>query len=115
MQHESLTRHDLFSGLIRLHILHHACRGEIFGFWMIEELGRHGYKVSPGTIYPLLHSLEKRGLLVSKEKRTGSRYRRLYKATPAGRKSLASAKEKVRQLFGELWEHHPRRHSRKQV
>jgi PadR family transcriptional regulator, regulatory protein PadR len=95
---------DLYSGLIRLHILHHACEGEFFGLAMIEELGRHGYKLSPGTMYPLLHSLEERGLLVSREKQDGRRYRRLYRATPAGRKALVSAKEKVRELFGELFE-----------
>jgi len=106
MQSENKTYQDLYSGLIRIHILHHACEGEVFGFWMIEELGRHGYKLSPGTIYPLLHSLEMRGLLVSKEKREGSRYRRLYRATAAGRKALVAAREKVRELFGELTEHH---------
>jgi hypothetical protein len=30
---------------------------------MIEELGRHGYRISPGTLYPLLHNLEKKGYL----------------------------------------------------
>lgn len=103
MQNKNDTHNDLYSGLIRLHILHHACEEEIFGLWMIEELGRHGYKLSPGTIYPLLHSLEERGFLVSREKRIGSRYRRLYKATSAGRKALLAAKGKVQQLFGELF------------
>ncbi len=105
MDNENSTHQDFYASLIRLHILHHACEGEVFGLWMIEELGRHGYKLSPGTMYPLLHSLEKRGLLVSKEKREGSRYRKLYRATPAGRKALIAAKDKVRELFGELFEH----------
>lgn len=105
MQTQGETHQDLYSGLVRLHILHHACEGDIFGLWMIEELGRHGYKLSPGTMYPLLHSLEGRGLLVSKEKREGKTYRRLYRATPAGQKALIAAKEKVRELFGELFEH----------
>ena len=113
MPNENDPHNDLYSGLIRLHILHHACEGEIFGLWMIEELGRHGYKLSPGTLYPLLHSLENRGLLVSKEKLAGGRYRKLYKATAAGRRAMVSAKEKVQQLFGELFEHSPRNQSRK--
>ena len=104
MPNANTTHQDLYSGLIRLHILHHACEGEIFGLWMIEELGRHGYKLSPGTMYPLLHSLEERGLLVSKEKREGKRYRKLYRATPAGRKAMVAAKQKVSELFGELFE-----------
>ena len=94
----------LYSGMIRLHILYHACKGSIFGLEMIEELGRHGYKLSPGMLYPLLHGLESRGLLYSSEKKVGRVRRRLYRATPAGRKALGAAKEKVRELFSELLE-----------
>jgi DNA-binding PadR family transcriptional regulator len=96
---------DLYSGLIRLHILHHACEEPIFGLGMIEELARHGYKLSAGTMYPLLHGLQGRGLLRSFEKRQGKVVRRFYAATPAGRKALRVAKERVRELFGELFEH----------
>jgi DNA-binding PadR family transcriptional regulator len=95
---------DLYSGLIRLHILHHACEGEIFGLDMIEELGRHGYKMSPGTMYPILHGLEKKGYLHSAAFSSGKVRRRVYKATPSGRKALKAAKRKVRELFGELIE-----------
>ncbi|MDQ2710649.1 MAG: PadR family transcriptional regulator [Acidobacteriota bacterium] len=95
---------DLYSGLIRLHILHHACEGEIFGLDMIEELGRHGYKMSPGTMYPILHSLEKRGYLRSSAFHSGKVRRRVYKATRSGHKALKAAKQKVRELFGELIE-----------
>ena len=92
---------ELYSGLIRLHVLHHACEGEIFGLDMIEELGRHDYKLSPGTMYPILHSLEKRGYLKSAAFRSGRVRRRLYQATPSGRKALKAARQKVRELFGE--------------
>jgi DNA-binding PadR family transcriptional regulator len=95
---------DLYSGFIRLHVLHHAAEGSIFGMSMIEELGRHGYKVSPGTMYPLLHGLERRGLLRSLEKWDKGRRRLVYSATPLGRKALKAAKLKVQQLFGELFE-----------
>ena len=95
---------DLYGGLIRLHILHHACNKPVFGLWFIEELARHGYKLSPGTLYPLLHGLERRGYLRSKDERLGNRSRRVYRATPLGRKVLAAAREKVRELFGELLE-----------
>jgi DNA-binding PadR family transcriptional regulator len=95
---------DLYSGLIRLHILHHAVHEPVFGLWIIEELARHGYKLSAGTLYPLLHSLERRGYLKSKQERDGKRSRRIYRATPKGRKALEGAKEKVRELFGELFE-----------
>jgi DNA-binding PadR family transcriptional regulator len=95
---------ELYSGMIRLHILYHASKGPIFGLWIIEELGRHGYKLSPGTLYPILHGLERKGYLRSAEKREGRQVRRLYRATPAGRKALAAAKIKVRELVGELFE-----------
>jgi PadR family transcriptional regulator, regulatory protein PadR len=71
---------------------------------MIEELQRHGYKLSPGTLYPLLHGLERKGYLRSKEFRAGKIARRLYRATPAGRKALVRATEKVKELLGELLE-----------
>ncbi len=95
---------DLYSGLIRLHILHHAVEEPIFGLGMAEELARHGYRISPGTLYPLLHGLEKKGYLRSTEQRKGRSLRKVYRATPRGRKALAAAKSKVRELFGELIE-----------
>lgn len=95
---------DLYSGLIRLHILHHAAREPIFGLGMIEELARHGYRLSAGTLYPVLHGLERRGYLASKTIRNGTRLRRTYRATPAGRRALAAARRRVQELFGELFE-----------
>ncbi len=95
---------ELYSGLIRLHVLHHACREPVFGLGMIEELGRHGYRLSPGTLYPLLNELEKKGLLRSSRRLVEGRFRRVYRATPAGRKALYSAKHRVKELFGELFE-----------
>ena len=94
----------LYAGLIRLHLLHHAVREPIYGLAMIKELGRHGYKLSAGTLYPILHGLEEKGYLTSAEKQTGSTARRVYRATPAGVRALAAAKLKVRELFGELFE-----------
>jgi DNA-binding PadR family transcriptional regulator len=95
---------DLYSGLIRLHILHHAEKGAIFGLGMIEELSRHGYRLSAGTLYPILHGLEARGYLKATDRRNGRHTRRLYRVTPAGRRALLAAKTKVRELFGELFE-----------
>ncbi len=95
---------DLYSGLIRLHVLHHAAREPIFGLGMIEALGRHGYRVSAGTLYPILHGLERKGYLVSSVRRHGRRARRLYRATRAGRRALGIARKRVRELFGEMFE-----------
>ena len=95
---------DLYSGLMRLHILHHAAEGPIFGLGMLEELARHGYRISPGTLYPLLHGLEKKGYIRARELRNGRSLRKVYRATPLGRKALAAAKAKVREFIGELFE-----------
>ncbi|MGZ8494342.1 MAG: PadR family transcriptional regulator [Candidatus Binatia bacterium] len=103
-EHQDRRDQDLYGGLIRLHILHHASKEPVFGLWFIEELGRHGYKLSPGTLYPLLHGLERKGYLRSSNERSGKSSRRMYQATLLGRKALAVARQKVSELFGELLE-----------
>ncbi|MGH9765136.1 MAG: PadR family transcriptional regulator [Blastocatellia bacterium] len=94
----------LYSGLVRLHILHHACEGPIFGLAIIDELARHGYKLSGGTLYPVLHGMERKGYLRSWVERQGRESRRFYVATPLGRKRLKSSKIKVAELFSEIFE-----------
>jgi DNA-binding PadR family transcriptional regulator len=102
---DSMIDRNLYTGLIRLHILHHAVEGPIFGQAMIDELGRHGYRLSAGTLYPILHGMERQGYLRSRLTLNGGRNRRVYRATPAGRKALAIARQRVQELFGEMFEH----------
>ncbi len=94
---------SLYSGLIRLHILHHAAEKPLYGIWIAEELAQHGYKLSAGTLYPLLHGLERKGYLHSREERDGKIARRIYGITPIGRKALRTARKRVRELFGEMF------------
>jgi PadR family transcriptional regulator, regulatory protein PadR len=101
-------RRELFSGLIRIHVLVHALHEPIFGLAMMKELKRHGYRIGPGTLYPLLHGLERSGLLRSFPDPSGSR-RRMYRITAAGKNALARATKKVDELHHELHEPHPRR------
>ena len=96
--------HQLYSGLIRLHVLHHVAQRPVYGLWLIDELARHGYKLSPGTLYPMLHSMEQKGYLRSVEERSGKLIRRIYRATSAGEKALLSAQDRVSELFSELFE-----------
>lgn len=98
-----MEHQELLAGLIRLHILHHAAEQPLYGQWMIEELARHGYKLSPGTLYPMLHAMERKGYLRSEEQRIGRSARRLYRATPLGREALELARGKVRELFSEAF------------
>jgi PadR family transcriptional regulator PadR len=85
-------------------VLHHAARGPVFGLGMIEELSRHGYRISPGSLYPLLHGLERKGYLRSAEKRNGRSLRKEYRATAMGKKALGAVQGKVRELFQEMIE-----------
>jgi DNA-binding PadR family transcriptional regulator len=102
--HGASEDQQLYSGLIRLHVLHHAAAGPVYGLWLIEELARHGYKLSSGTLYPMLHNMEERGYLRSAEERSGKLGRRVYRATASGKRALTSARRKVSELFAELFE-----------
>ena len=99
---------ELFFGLIRIHVLVHASHEPIFGQAMMEELAHHGYRIGPGTLYPLLHGLERGGLLKSVLKNVGGHSRRVYKITSAGKKALDRARVKVDELHHELHEEKPR-------
>ena len=105
----SSHQRELFFGLIRIHVLLHASHEPIFGLAMMEELAHHGYRIGPGTLYPLLHGLERGGLLKSVLRNVGGRRRRVYKITAVGKKALEKAKSKVDELHHELHEEHPRK------
>lgn len=92
---------DLLTGFIRLHILHHAAEQEIYGQWMIHELAHHGYRLSPGTLYPMLHAMEQKGYLVSRAERDGRVMRKFYRATKLGKQGLKLAKTRIREFTGE--------------
>lgn len=100
---------DLFTGLIRIHVLVHALHEPIFGLAMMEELSRHGYRIGPGTLYPLLHGMERGGLLKSQFKNVAGRRRRVYTITASGRRALNNVSVKVDELHHELHEEPPRR------
>ena len=95
---------DLYIGLVRLHVLHHAAEEPIFGLGIAQELGRHGYRLGPGTIYPLLHGMERRGWLRSEKRLANGHHRRFYLATRAGHTALVQARKQVRELFEEMCE-----------
>jgi PadR family transcriptional regulator len=97
-----LTR-EIFLGLWKIHILHHAAEGPVVGQWMLKELGRHGYQVSPGTMYPLLRRMERnRWLRCEVDPGGGSRARRDYYLTAVGRRVLRLVEEQLSELTREL-------------
>lgn len=89
-------------GAVRLHILHHAALEEVHGSWLTEELRRHGYDISPGTLYPTLHRLEKDGLLISRQQVVEGRTRRMYRVTAAGEQALAEDRKALAELAREV-------------
>jgi PadR family transcriptional regulator, regulatory protein PadR len=102
MQEQVLRK--LFLGFIHIHILHHAKKEPFYGVWMIEELKEHGYEISAGTLYPILHNLEKSGVLKVEEKNVEGKIRKYYTITELGEEVLKEARAKARELFDEIKE-----------
>jgi DNA-binding PadR family transcriptional regulator len=108
MDNDGLMRH-FFGGFVRLHVLYHAGKEKICGVEMIEELQRHGYDLSPGTLYPILHQLHDAGYLTCKDAVISGKRRRNYRLTRKGKALLADAQGKLRELFSEVVEDHDKK------
>ncbi len=93
---------DLFLGFVKLHILYHAGGEPVYGLWLIEELGRHGYRLSPGTLYPILHGLKKENLLTVERRVVEGKARKYYRLTSQGRAALKEGKSKAEELLNEI-------------
>ena len=104
----AITDNDIikyfFIGFIRLHILYHASKEPVFGFSLIKELTRHGYNLSPGTLYPILHQLESSGFLCSEKAVVSGKWRKYYRITEEGTLTLFASYEKIKELINELSE-----------
>jgi len=98
---------DVHLGFARIHVLHHAAEEQIFGLAMMEELKRHGYDISPGTMYPLLHALEAAGTLVSTDKVVNGKIRKYYRTTKAGDALLRELRAKIHELVEEVLDPRP--------
>ena len=93
---------DFFLGFVKIHVLHHAAQEPVYGLALIDELRRHGYELGPGTLYPLLHSLEAAGYLAREDQVVGGKVRKYYAITEAGRLALAEARVKIAELVDEV-------------
>ena len=93
---------QFFLGFVKVHILHHANQEPVYGLFLIEELGRHGYRLSPGTLYPILHQLEAGGYLSRMESLVEGKVRKYYTTTDKGRRALEEAMPRIRQLVSEV-------------
>ncbi|MBS0479974.1 MAG: helix-turn-helix transcriptional regulator [Verrucomicrobia bacterium] len=98
-KHADVER-EILRPLWKVHILHHAGEAPIQGHWMLEELREHGYRVSPGTLYPMLARLTRLGWLrIVRDPGEGVRYR----LTPAGKKALHEVQARLRELLREAF------------
>lgn len=102
---DDLFRH-VFLAFVRVHLLHHAAEAPIYGVEMIDELARHGYTLSPGTLYPILHGLERAGYLTSERRNVGGKIRKYYGITDTGRLALQQVQPKLAELVGEVMRPH---------
>jgi PadR family transcriptional regulator, regulatory protein PadR len=93
---------DFFLGFMKIHILHHAAHEPVFGLALIRELARHGYDVSPGTVYPILHELERTGYLRRNNRVVHGKVRKYYRTTPRGDQALDEARSKIAELVAEV-------------
>jgi PadR family transcriptional regulator, regulatory protein PadR len=99
---DSRIERSFFLGFVRVHILFHACTEEVYGRDMVAEIGRHGYELSYGTLYPILHAMERGGLLRSEKRTIRGKVRRYYECTDEGRRVLARARAAIRELVHEV-------------
>lgn len=99
---ETKLYRKIFLAFVQIHILHHASKEPFFGLWMIEELQNHGYSLSAGTLYPILHQMEADGLLERDERVIEGKVRKYYSITKKGEIVLEEAKQKSRELYHEI-------------
>ena len=86
---------NLISGSTAMLLLRLLSEKDMYGYEMIEELRRRSqnvFELKAGTLYPLLHGLEKKECLVSYEKEAGGKTRKYYHITAEGHQLL---KEKM--------------------
>jgi PadR family transcriptional regulator PadR len=75
------------AGLLPLLVLHFAARDRCYGNMLMERIGeltQGALAVNPNTMYPLLRSLEAKGLIVGEWEHPERRSRRFYSITAAG-------------------------------
>lgn len=101
---EDRVLRKLFLGFIHIHILHHASEHPVYGAWMVEELREHGYSISAGTLYPILHGMEQDGLLIRMNENVDGHIRKNYTTTEKGLAVLEEARKKASELFKEIKE-----------
>lgn len=87
---------SLISGSTTILILRLLEEKDMYGYEMIETLrqrSKNVFELKAGTLYPLLHSLESKGLLNSYESEPAGKLRKYYQITKNGRRYLNDKKQ----------------------
>jgi len=100
--YDIMYERNILLGFMRVHILHHAAHEGIYGVEMIEELATHGYTISPGTLYPILHEMKKNELLTVQNRNVDGKIRKIYSITSKGKQILEQLKKFVKELSEEV-------------
>jgi len=88
-------------GMLSFLILWLLSKRPMYGQELAKEIGkRRGTKPNPGTIYPALKELKKRGLIKSRKKGRVTNYH----ITEEGRKGIQTACEYFCKAFGEIFQ-----------
>src|SRR3990172_8402430 len=96
-----MNRKRLAVDFIELHILHHASEEPVYGLWMMEELGHHGYRLSASHLYPRFHRLVRQRLPPQNPKVVDGKLRKYYRITPRGRRHWEGQKRRLVELVSE--------------
>lgn len=87
---------SLSSGSTPMLLLKLLSEKDMYGYEMIETLrerSQNVFEMKAGTLYPLLHTLEEKGLLTVYEQEVNGKVRKYYSITKEGRKTLEQKQE----------------------
>ncbi|MFZ2631489.1 MAG: PadR family transcriptional regulator [Desulfosalsimonadaceae bacterium] len=114
-KHTKPLQREILLSFWKIHILHHADERPVVGQWMLKELRGHGYDVSPGTLYPILHRMNELGWLkCNVDPAAGPRSRKEYTLTATGREMLAILRDQIQELYQEVVRGEEKRESNKE-
>ena len=102
VSHKHQIYRSFLQGIVGLFVLQQAGKGPVYGVFLNKALRDLGYNISPGSLYPLLHNLEKKGLLRCQIHEVGGRIRKYYELTKEGRSCLAEVRRDLAGLVEEI-------------
>lgn len=114
MYSASMIPKDLVAASSRPLLLSILAEGESYGYEIIQkvrQLSNEQLEWTDGMLYPVLHRIEREGLILSQWKQSDTgRERKYYRLSPAGKKSLERERQQwltVHNTLGKLWKMTP--------